>query len=365
MNQLTNSVWMRTILGLIVAAALLALVLIRTDLNATLDALGGAKFAYLPPAMLLFALAVWFQALRWRYLLKPLTDIPTQRLYPVVFVGHLVNSVVPLRAGEVVRALVLNRREGVSRMAALGTLVVERTLDGLALSAMLLIFVAVVDSSERLWQLVLAGSLLFGLATVALILIALHPERSLSLGVRLIERGPVRFQARLRRWLRSFLTGTTALRTPGGIAGAFATTAAFWLSVAVVYALVGEAFGIHAGFITYILVTAAANLTVSIPSSQGGLGPFEFFVRGTLVFSDVAAPVATAYALVLHATILATMIVGGALSLRTAGLSLDMLSDQAELEEEEEERPLEPISRQAEIAVYRTGDEGDPVRDRS
>lgn len=351
MGHLTNSAWVRTILGPIVSAALLALVFIRTDLNATVDALGGAEFAYLPPAMLLFASSVWFQSLRWRYLLRPIADVPALRLYPVVFVGHLANSLVPLRAG-------------VSRMAALGTLVVERALDGLILSAMLLIFVAVVDASDRLWQLVPAGSLLFGLATAVLILIALYPERSLSLGLSLIERGPVRLQARLRRWLRSFLAGTTALRTPGGIAVAFATTAAFWLSVAVVYSLVGEAFDIHEGFGTYILVTASANLSVSIPSSQGGLGPFEFFVRETLVFSGVASYVATAYALVLHGAILATMIVIGALSLRTAGLSLDMLSDRTELEEEEGERQLEPISRQAEIAVYRTGDEGGPVRDR-
>ncbi|TMF06228.1 MAG: hypothetical protein E6I38_10635, partial [Chloroflexi bacterium] len=94
MGHLTGSVWVRTILGLLVAATLLALVLLRTDLDETVDALGEANFAYLPPAMLVFALAVWFQALRWRYLLKPLTDIPARRLYPVVFVGHLANSLV-------------------------------------------------------------------------------------------------------------------------------------------------------------------------------------------------------------------------------------------------------------------------------
>ncbi|TMB65894.1 MAG: flippase-like domain-containing protein [Chloroflexi bacterium] len=340
MGYLTRSVWARTLLGLVIAAALLAVVLLRTDLGATFDALGEANFAYLPPAMLVFAFAVWFQALRWRYLLKPLADVPAHRLYPVVFVGHLANSLVPLRAGEVLRALVVNRREGVGRMAALGTLVVERALDGLALSAMLLIFVAVVDSSSRLWELVLAGTVLFGLATALLIVIALHPDRSLSLGSRLIDRGPVRFRSRLRRWLRSFLTGTRALRTPGGIVAALATTAAFWVSVAVVYAIVGEAFALKEGFGTYLLVTAAANLSVSIPSSQGGLGPFEFFVRETLVFSGVASPVATAYALVLHATILVTMIVIGAFCLRTAGLSLDMLREASSVEEDEEKEAL-------------------------
>jgi len=364
MRNLTNAVWIRTILGLIVAAALLALIFIRTDLDATLDALGGAEFFYLPPAMLLFAFAVWFQALRWRYLLRPLIDIPARRLYPVVFVGHLANSLVPLRAGEVLRALVVNQREGVSRMAALGTLVVERVLDGLTLTAMLLIFVAVVDSSDRLWQLVAGGSLLFGLATIVLIIIALHPDRSLSFGVSLIDRGPQRVRARLRRWLRSFLTGTTALRTPGGMAAALATTAGFWLSVAIVYALVGEAFDIDEGFSTYILVTAAANLSVSIPSSQGGLGPFEFFVRETLVFSGVGAPVATAYALVLHAAILATMILIGALCLRSAGLSLDMLRDRAGLEDEDEERAPEAISRQARTSAYQKEGEAGPRPDR-
>src|SRR5207253_8244832 len=129
MGYLTRSVWARTLLGLVIAAALLAVVLLRTDLGATFDALGEANFAYLPPAMLVFAFAVWFQALRWRYLLKPLADVPAHRLYPVVFVGHLANSLVPLRAGEVLRALVVNRRAGVSRMAALGTVVVERALD--------------------------------------------------------------------------------------------------------------------------------------------------------------------------------------------------------------------------------------------
>ena len=66
----------------------------------------------------------------------------------------------------------------------------------------------------------------------------------------------------------------------------------------------------------------------------------EFFVRETLVFSGVASPVATAYALVLHATILVTMIVIGALCLRTAGLSLDMLREDSPVEEEEEKAAL-------------------------
>jgi uncharacterized membrane protein YbhN (UPF0104 family) len=222
-------------------------------------------------------------------------------------------------------------------MAALGTLVVERALDGLALTVLLLIFAAAVDSSDRLWQLVLFGAVLFGLATVVLVFAALNQERCLSLVVIVIDRGPARWRRHLRKWSKSFLTGTTALGTPTGMAGVVLTTAGFWFSVALVYAIVGQAFDIDEGVPTYLFVTAAANLSVSIPSSQGGLGPFEFFVRETLEFSGVGAPLATAYALVLHATILATMIIMGFISLRMIGLSWGSLSGQVPADSEAEE----------------------------
>jgi len=43
-------------------------------------------------------------------------------------------------------------------MATLGTLAVERSIDGLTLAALLLVFVAFVDSSARLREILLAGA---------------------------------------------------------------------------------------------------------------------------------------------------------------------------------------------------------------
>lgn len=358
--NLKTSLLARTLLGLIVATVLLALIFIRTNVSAIFDALGDVRLIYLPPAMALLALSVWFQALRWRYLLRPLVDVPTRRLYPVVFVGHLGNSLVPLRAGELFRALILKRREGVSRMTALSTLIVERAFDGLALTALLIVFAATVHSSDRLWQLSAAAGLLFGLGTTVLILAAINEERASSIAGAVINHLPARSRAPLRRWVRSFLTGTAALRTLSGLSAVLLTTAAFWFTIGLVYAIVGEAFNLHEGFDTYLLVTAAANLSVSIPSSQGGLGPFEFFVRETLVFSGVAAPLATAYALVLHATILLTMIVAGIISLRVIGISLDLLAKPQDAVDADDGTTTS-TSPPAETSAYRRlGEEASP-----
>jgi len=358
--NLTKSLRARTLLGLIVATVLLALVFIRTNLSSVFDALKDVQLIYLPPAMALLALSVWFQALRWRCLLRPLVDVSTRRLYPVVFVGHLGNSVVPLRAGELLRALILKRREGVSRMAALSTLVAERAFDGLGLTGLLIVFAATVDSSNRLWQLSAASGGLFGLTAGVLIIAAINEEKASSIADAVIDHLPARSRAHLRRWFRSFLTGIAALRTLSGLTTVLLTTAAFWFTIGLVSAIVGEAFNMHEGFDTYLLVTAVANLSVSIPSSQGGVGPFEFFVRETLVFSGIAAPLATAYALVLHATILLTMIIAGIVSLRVIGVSLDLVAKpQGAADADDGMTPA--TSLPAETSVYRrAGEEASP-----
>jgi len=328
--------WVRTAIGLLVALPLLGLAFLRTDLGETADALGEAEYSLIAPAMALLALAFWLQAVRWRFLMKPLSDVPASRLFPVLLIGHLGNALLPLRGGEILRALVLKRREGVSRMATLGTLAVERALDGLALVGLLVISMAFVQTNDGLWGLVIAGAVIFGGATAALFAVAFRPERSAEIAEIFISRAPRRWRNSLRTWLESFVTGTHVLRTLGGVGAVLMTTAWFWAIVVLVYLIVGEAFHLHEGIGTYVLVTAAANLSVSVPSSQGGVGPFEFFVRQTLVFAGVATPVATAYAVALHAVLLIPMISLGLVSLWIVGLSFAQITHPADADAVEE-----------------------------
>jgi len=329
--------WQRFVLGLLVAIPLIAFLFYRTNLKETWDALAEANYAFLPGAFLLFASVIWLQALRWRFLLKPLADIQPQRLYPVISIGHFGNAVLPLRSGEILRAIVLRQREGVSRMATLGTLAVERAIDGLTLAALLLVFVAFVDSSDRLREILLAGGILFGLVTMGLFTLAHWPRAAQRLADQVIDRVPSGWRLNLRQWVASFLTGTEALRRPGGIAAVVMATGLFWVTVAGVYYIIGQAFDIQEGFGTYLLVTAAANLSLSVPSSQGGVGLFELSVRETLVFSGVDTPLATAYALVLHAVLLFTMICVGLVSLWVLGASPGSMSEDAADENENAE----------------------------
>lgn len=83
------------------------------------------------------------RAARWQLLLAPIAKISLRRVFAASFVGFLAILVLPLRAGEVVRPVMVRERGRLSAWAAAGTLGAERIADGLVLSAMLFVALAV------------------------------------------------------------------------------------------------------------------------------------------------------------------------------------------------------------------------------
>ena len=122
-------------LGLAGSLLFLFILLFKLDLREIGDALKDANYWYVAPAIGLYFIAVYFRALRWRYLLSPLGSVEVQRLYPVVIIGYMANNLLPARLGEFVRSYYLARREGFSASTGLATIAVERVYDGLTLLA--------------------------------------------------------------------------------------------------------------------------------------------------------------------------------------------------------------------------------------
>ena len=121
----------------------------------------------------------------------------------------------------------------------------------------------------------------------------------------------VQFQPIATTLSSQFLLGLSALRYPRRLGAIFMLSVPVWLSEAAMYFLIALSFdlqiyfssiGLLAGVL--ILTTATSNLGTSIPSTGGGIGPFEFFAQATLLFFSVDVSVASAYVLVLHAALL-------------------------------------------------------------
>jgi len=330
--------------GVVVTLLFLALFLYKVDWREAVVHLRQANYLYVIPAVAVYFVSVYFRTLRWQFLLRPMRSLPLASLYPVVLVGYMANNLLPVRLGEVVRSYYLSRREGVSASASLATIVVERVFDGLTL----LVFIAVVTLSLPVLAivsglareaniapvvLILGGVLPFIAVAGLLLMLASFPGAPLKVAVRVARYLPARISSRVEPLALRFLEGLATLKSPRRIAGLFLFSVPIWLAEAAMYLVLSYSFQINQAFSSFpelaaaiLLLTAVSNLATSLPSSPGGVGPFEFFAKGALVLLGVGSAQATAYVGVLHVALLAPVTIAGLVVLRAGRLTLGGLT---------------------------------------
>ena len=309
-------------LGILGTALFLGLFFWRTDLGDMANALADANYWWFAPAIGLWFVSAWFRSLRWRYLLRPIADLPTRTLYPVVVIGYMANNLLPARTGELVRAYIMGERHRLSLMATLGTISVERLFDGLVLLAFLVFVGAFVGLSEELTILAIAMSVIFVILLAVSLYVASSAERAQRVIEALVRFAPTRVRDRARGWAGAFVAGLEALRSPSALAAVVVTSTVAWALEATMYFMVGVSFSLGEAFPIYLMVAAAANLAISVPSTSGGIGPFEALAKETLVFVGVGASAAAAYAVALHALLLLPVVAAGLVFLWAINLSL-------------------------------------------
>ena len=309
-------------IGIVGTALFLGLFFWRTDLEDMVDKLAEANYWWFAPAIAVWFISAWFRSLRWRYLLHPIANLSTQTLYPVVVIGYMANNLLPARAGELVRAYIMGERHRLSIMATLGTIAVERLVDGLVLVVFLIAVGAFVGLSQELGILAAAMSATFVVVLVLFLFVASSQERAERWLARLLRFLPARTQERGKQWASSFIAGLGALQSPWRIAAVLVTSVVAWALEATMYFMVGVSFDLGEAFPIFMMVAAAANLAITLPSTSGGIGPFEFFTKETLDFVGVSRGTAGAYAVALHALVLLPVVAAGLLFLWVINLSL-------------------------------------------
>lgn len=344
---------LKYLIGFGVSALLLVLFLFTVDIRQMLDALAGANYWFLLPAVGAYLVSIYFRSLRWSVLLRHLKRVSTRRLYPVVVVGYMANNLLPMRLGELVRSYYLGEREGVSKTSALATVFVERLFDALVL----LLFIAVITLFVPLSGLANSFSDQYGfpwvgvvaLVSVPLIgafaigvMLAAYPARATDAVRWLVRPLPRRFQATATALTSRLFEGFAPLNDPRLLSTLFLLSLPIWLFETAVFYILGFPFGLddaHENLatmaVTMVLVTAISNIGGSIPAAPGGLGLFDIIARETLVLGPLAAierSVAAGFVLVVHAAMLLPMIVLGQAILWAGHISLGRLSRQEQEE---------------------------------
>jgi uncharacterized protein (TIRG00374 family) len=268
-----NSSLSRIGIGFLVSAVCLALAVWTVPVAEVLAAILTANLGWLIAAAVVQVICLSIRALRWKALLHGATS--QRDTFWALSVGFMANNLLPLRAGEAMRVMVLAQRTSVPWPQIAASVLLERALDVacvLALLFSLLLFVPV--PSMILTGAVFLGSAL-GLSALiggtAIWLAARSPERLLwSTGLL-----PARFQASVNRMVMDIIRGLAIVASPRAAVEILAWSAAIWAGSVLsflfsIWSVVMQGSTLEAAF-----AVASLSVGISLPSSPGFIGVFQ------------------------------------------------------------------------------------------
>ena len=299
----------RGALGIGVSGLLLWYALKGIDFGQVVAALRGSDLLLWALCAVTSQLIFPLRALRWRTILDPVAPrLPLGVLWRATAIGMMINNVVPARAGELARVYVLVReRKDVPWSAALASLAVDRVFDALCVVFLLVAALLAPDFPSDLVvrghsvRAVAAGMGVVVVASMAgLFAVATWP-RALEVMVGRATRAVLpRLEHRVGALVHSVAGGLAVIREPARFAATFAWALLHWLVNALAFWFGFRAVGIAAPITAALFVQGIIVAGVSVPSSPGFVGVFEFAAKLALPVYGVSEAQALTWAIGFH-----------------------------------------------------------------
>ncbi len=133
------------LLSIVLAVILLYVAFHDVNFNEILNIVSHASIFWIAVLSVTFLLSHFVRAIRWKIILYSVkSNTSIKNLFGSLMVGYAVNCVVP-RLGEITRAVLIGKWEGLSRSSMFGAVIVERVIDIIFLGLSVLI-------SVYIWQ---------------------------------------------------------------------------------------------------------------------------------------------------------------------------------------------------------------------
>jgi hypothetical protein len=252
-------------------------------------------------------------------------------VFKTTVIGFAASTLLPARAGEVVRPFLLARREGFSATSAFATIVVERLLDLVTVLLLFGFYLAFFDpgtdaGNSTVFRALKTGGLVAGAASVAglvfMMLVAGHPDRLSAWALQVERVLPARIAGAVANLVRTFLEGLAVVRQPRRLAMAGLLSLPLWLTIAVGIWAATRAFHIEMTYPGAFLMMAVLVVGVAVPT-PGAVGGFhKAYQIGAVAFFGASNDRAVGAALVLHAISFVPVTIAGAIFMAQEGLSL-------------------------------------------
>jgi uncharacterized protein (TIRG00374 family) len=320
----------------------------RAELEQTLRALSFATFwPTLAATIGLLAATHFFRAWRWNNLLRPMgVSLPPGKLLAISSVGFMAILALPARLGELVRPALLRKKGKVSASAVLGTVAVERIVDGLVVSFLVFGCCLAIHlgrpATEKAWMMPMAYiSLAVFLSAMTFLGFALRWPRlttRFAVKVTLLDRLAPRAAAAIEAKLHDLIRGFLVLKDGSNLAMFGFWSILYWIANGLSVWALANGMGLELSVVGAFATMGIVAVGISLPNSPGLVGQFHYLTLLGLslyVGSDVAKTTGLAFAIVLHGLQVVWYVGVGALAMFTSHVSFaDVLASRRAIPEE-------------------------------
>lgn len=307
--------WKRNLLGVVISIVCIGYIASQTDIAQISSALKHFRWAYLVAGFCSLSLGYAFRIVRWAMLLRSAgAAVRSSKCIAPFLASIALNNVLPMRSGDIMRALVFPASIGVGRLTATGTLIMERLIDVFTLVCCFAVgFLATSHVSLPTWlvptALTLGVTASVGLSTLFLFSGSLAQKiSSANFAKTATIKKAVDAAVGL---LRSF----QSMSRPRRLLSVFAISGLVWAAEAGLFWALLIGFRFHAGPLTALMAMSMATLATLIPSSPGYVGPFHLAAFASIQLAGGTVTQGASFAVLSHLAVWAPTTLAGGLAI--------------------------------------------------
>lgn len=306
------------IFGILISGVCVAVAIYRIDFQELLNILKNVRPAFLLLSVAFILLTQIIRSLRWQLLMMSVKWIRLMNLTSATVIGSMADMILPARVGDIIRAGLIGKREKVSSVSSLATIVVERTYDILTILFVLLmivLFFNTIFTSEAVSDsMVLTGKIVTVASLMLLLLLFVIRIKTTGI-IHLLNRFcgflPERFRARIAESLASFALGLQAVKLDWGLMPIVFYSVLLWSAFALSNYFVLKAMDYHLSLVTAYYLLLFQILGVTLPSSPGFIGTYHAAVVAGLSTLGITAEKALGVAIIMHASFFFPFVLSG------------------------------------------------------
>jgi len=254
------------------------------------------KLIFIPTMFIFFSATL--SAFKWSKIAG--NNVRFKDTFVALIIGLFINNVLPARIGEIVRGYVLSRKTGISFTLGLSTVLIDRFFDLAGLLLIVFIFFPKQSLPEKVSQSLFVLVIL--LITCMAIMIILSREKFTRILTARLDKVKKPILLKLAHRLIEISENIRRINSPLNIIFYVATSFLQWLGMSTALYFAALTLNVSVKFIHIPFICALLNMGLTIPSSPGYIGVYQFLLVYILSIFNVPKHEGFAVSILFHAS---------------------------------------------------------------